>query len=331
MSPTVVSYVLNGSNYVSEEKRKAVLDAVKELNYIPNHTARSLRNQKTYQIAVLRGNALNDMFNDLMDKMELLAYDYGYTISLLTVIRDENLIVVDSFIDKLISRRFDAVFVANNSLTTSQLNKLLSCGIKVLLYPTKDYFGLDEHISCLSPDYRNGVKMLIDMLIELGHTRIAFMPNFMYPSVWDQSNHRFDGYVNSLAAHGIPINMAYIGKGENKTMDQMIDNVKRFFDLTLVKEPPTAIYIDESVVAGTVMKYLSSCGISVPENVSIATSSDSTIARILTPRLTSIGVNVEMLAKKAFSMMIEMINGGHPESCMMEMTLHQRESVKSLI
>ncbi len=35
VSPAVVSYVLNKSNYVSEEKRAAVLKAVEKLNYQP--------------------------------------------------------------------------------------------------------------------------------------------------------------------------------------------------------------------------------------------------------------------------------------------------------
>lgn len=37
VSPAVVSYVLNKSNYVSEEKRAAVLKAVEKLNYQPNY------------------------------------------------------------------------------------------------------------------------------------------------------------------------------------------------------------------------------------------------------------------------------------------------------
>ena len=36
VSPAVVSYVINDSNYVSQEKREAVLKAVKELEYTPN-------------------------------------------------------------------------------------------------------------------------------------------------------------------------------------------------------------------------------------------------------------------------------------------------------
>lgn len=46
VSPTIVSYVLNNSNYVSAEKRAAVLKAVKELNYHINCNARGLRKKK---------------------------------------------------------------------------------------------------------------------------------------------------------------------------------------------------------------------------------------------------------------------------------------------
>ena len=55
VSPAVVSYVINNSNYVSAEKRKAVLAAIEELNYIPNQNAKNLRQGKTHMIAVIRG------------------------------------------------------------------------------------------------------------------------------------------------------------------------------------------------------------------------------------------------------------------------------------
>ena len=52
VSPSVVSYVLNNSNYVSEEKRKAVLKAVEELHYHPNYIGRSLKTKKTNILVV---------------------------------------------------------------------------------------------------------------------------------------------------------------------------------------------------------------------------------------------------------------------------------------
>ena len=42
VSPMTVSRVVNGGKYVRENTRKAVLEAVRELNYAPNPAARSL-------------------------------------------------------------------------------------------------------------------------------------------------------------------------------------------------------------------------------------------------------------------------------------------------
>ena len=304
---------------------------LKSLTTIPNQIARSLLKKKTHQIAILRGNALNDMFNDLLFNLEGIAYKHGYYVSLLTIMQDENGRAKDTYIDELISRHFDAIFVANSSMTEKQLLKLKHCGIPVLLYPTRDYIGLDNEFSFLAPDYRSGVRILIEYLIRNGHTRIAFVPNFLYPNVWDQANHRFDGYLNALAAHGIPINVSYICKGGNRSIDQILENVDRLFDPTITKVPPTALYVDESIIAGKILQHLSEKGIHVPEDISIVSSSDSTVAQILTPRLTAVGVNARSLAEKTMEMLLEIIEGHKTPGCFMPMTLYTRESVKSLL
>ncbi len=329
VSPAVVSYVLNSSNYVSKEKREAVLKAVEELKYIPNQTARSLKQNKTYQIAILRGSALNDMFNDLLYEMEGLAYEKGYTVSLMTIIRDNDLIAKESYIDTLISRKFDAIYVANSSLAEKQINRLVSAGVPVLLYTTRDYIGLDENIRFLAPDYRNGVYQLIDMLIRLGHSRIAFIPNPLYPSVSEISNHRLDGYLKAFKSNGLEVHPEYICS-ENDTIAQVLNNIDHLFDWKTFKHPPTAIYVDESVIAGSILQHLRHIGKAVPEDVSLVSSSDSTIATLLQPRLTAVGLNPRLLAEKAIAMLLELMDGNYPESCLMKMDLRWRESVKDI-
>ena len=53
VSPTIASYVLNNSNYVSAEKRAAVLQAAKELNYHVNSNARGLRKKERQNKALV--------------------------------------------------------------------------------------------------------------------------------------------------------------------------------------------------------------------------------------------------------------------------------------
>lgn len=326
VSPALVSYVINSSNYVSKEKRDAVLKAMKELNYIPNRTARGLSKNKTYQIAVLRGSVLNDMFNDLLYSMESLAYAKGYTVSLITVIQDGNMRAQDSFVDDLIGRRFDAIFVANSSMDEGQINRLTSYGAAVLLYNTRDYQGLGKTIACLAPDYRSGLQTLVERVIGLGHRRIAFIPNLFYPHTHARSNHRYDGFVKAHEVRGLPMQPEYICPMAS-TIEELLEEVRKLFDTRHTPLPPTALYTDESVVAGLILKELRSMGKRVPEDVSLVTSSASTISRILTPSLTSVGVEPHLLAEKAVNMMVDLIRGKQPNSCLIPMTLYPGESL----
>lgn len=331
VSPAVVSYVINKSNYVSEKTKKAVLKAMKDLGYIPNLTARSLKKNKTFQIAILRGNALNDMFNDLLNNLEKIAYESGYTVSLITVMRDVDLYAADSFIDDLISRRFDAIFVANSSLTEEQINRMLDYDIKVLLYKTRDYEGLDPRIAYLAPDYRKGIEKLIDYMISIGHKRFLYIPNAQYPDSLSRSNHRYDGFVRALEKNGLNVKDQVFGldflDSSSKALE---DRLKEIF-IESEKPAPTVVYADESIVVSNMMKQLQELGFSVPEDVSIIGSSDSPLTRLVTPRITSMGISPEDLAQKAVNMILDLIDGKNPESYYMEMYMSKGDSVQKLI
>jgi LacI family transcriptional regulator len=53
VSTATVSYVINNSKNVTEEKRRRVLEAIEQSGYRPNHVAKSLRVKKTNTIGVL--------------------------------------------------------------------------------------------------------------------------------------------------------------------------------------------------------------------------------------------------------------------------------------
>jgi len=326
VSPAVVSYVLNASNYVSKEKRDAVLAAVEELHYIPNQTAKYLKLKKTQQIAVLCGSQLNDMFNDLLLNMESMAYEKGYLLSKITVIIDENNYAKQEFIDAMISRRFDAIFVANSSLTEKQINQLISHGIEVLLYVTRDYSGLDDRVGCIIPDYRNGVKNLVEILIDAGHRRIAFVPNLHYPSVWRNSNHRFDGYLQALSAHGLTADPQYIVT-TNNTVEETLSLVDRMFDKNYVAQPPTAICTDESLLAGKIMNHLKQKGYHIPHDISVVASSDSTLASMTSPEITTCGFAPLSFASEAIDMLLKLLEGETVDTRLVELSLFKRKSI----
>ena len=74
VSPAVVSYVINQTKFVSEEKTQAVRRAIEELQYRPNLHARSLKTNKSMQIAFVCDN----LRNNWLEIAEQKFFDRGY-------------------------------------------------------------------------------------------------------------------------------------------------------------------------------------------------------------------------------------------------------------
>jgi len=70
VSAASVSYVLNGTRYVSEELRERVLRAVRELDYEPNAAARTLRSNRSYTIGLILSDLRNPFFTETVRGIE---------------------------------------------------------------------------------------------------------------------------------------------------------------------------------------------------------------------------------------------------------------------
>ena len=79
-----VSNVLNGKQAVNPDKVRRVYDAIKELNYKPHQTARSLKTSRTMNVAVVLPDILDPMKAKLFTGIERILTQKGYTVSLYT-------------------------------------------------------------------------------------------------------------------------------------------------------------------------------------------------------------------------------------------------------
>ena len=326
VSPAVVSYVLNNSNYVSEEKRKAVLKAVKQLNYIPNQTARNLRQGCTRVIAVIRGSQLHDMFNELLYQLEKLAFRNDYDLVTISTKIAEDQYAADSFIDKVIGRHYDAVFVANSSLREDQINRL-SKHVPVLLYATRDYHGLSGNISIIMPDYRTAVKQVTLRLLALGHRRICILPNMGYPLAQrTEENHRYAGYLDAFREWGLEPDLRYV-PDRIASVEEVPDFISSLFDINSGFPAPTAICADEPFVLTRVLKQLDNLGLSVPKDVSLVSFSRSTYANVTKPEIAAMGYDLKKYGDVMMGMLLQLIEGKEAQREVIELNYAEGESV----
>ena len=82
VSVATVSRALNNSGYVSEEARKKVESAVKELNFYPNEVARSLYQKKSKLIGLLLPDIANPFFPLIAKGVEDGVNQRGYSLLL---------------------------------------------------------------------------------------------------------------------------------------------------------------------------------------------------------------------------------------------------------
>jgi DNA-binding LacI/PurR family transcriptional regulator len=108
ISKSTISRVVSGNGYVSAEKRKIILDAMHEMNYIPNQVAKNLRSKRTNTIGFL----INDympLVGELINAFTQIASKYGYSVNLYFTKNPEKELHT---LDLLTSKRLDAVFIA---------------------------------------------------------------------------------------------------------------------------------------------------------------------------------------------------------------------------
>ena len=82
VSTATVSYVINGTRFVSPELRERVLAAVAELDYRPNAVAQSLRQKRTRTIGLIVPDNSNPFFAEVAKGVEDAGYEAGVSVML---------------------------------------------------------------------------------------------------------------------------------------------------------------------------------------------------------------------------------------------------------
>ena len=79
VSVATVSRVINDNGRFSEETRQKVLKVIEETGYKMNYNAKSLRMNRSFSIGILVPDISNYFFSDVVQKIEEILFDKGYS------------------------------------------------------------------------------------------------------------------------------------------------------------------------------------------------------------------------------------------------------------
>lgn len=147
VSVTTVSRVLNNHPYVASEKREKVLEAIKALNYTPNHLAINLSKGKTNTIAIVIPYINNPYYNKILEGSIQSASKYGYNIITMESKYNEEEEV--KALEMLRNRLIDGIIFTTRHISLSKIKNFSTYGPIILMEKQKDfkYVYIDQSVA----------------------------------------------------------------------------------------------------------------------------------------------------------------------------------------
>ncbi|WP_099362568.1 LacI family DNA-binding transcriptional regulator [Fredinandcohnia onubensis] len=265
VSAMTVSRVINNHKSIRAETRDRVFKAIKELDYIPNSTARSLISKDSKLLGLIITDITNPFFTNISRGAEDKASEKGYQVVFSN--SDENLEKESAYIRSVISRGIDGLLYApTNDFSKSNVETLKKHNIPFVLVD-REIEGIDEDL--VIGDNKQSIYCLMDYLVKLGHSKIAFVSG---PVSISNTREREKAYLNYIKENNLfhETSWSYFTSLTNINVDEFLQLFIHFS----IPERPTAIIATNNFISIELIKGLNKHGFSVPENVSIVSFDD---------------------------------------------------------
>ncbi|HWQ12836.1 MAG TPA: LacI family DNA-binding transcriptional regulator, partial [Roseiflexaceae bacterium] len=209
VSRATVSYVINGRSggkvRISEETRRRVQEAARQLGYQPDAAARSLRTGRTRLLAVMVPDLTNPFYPLLIRGAQAVVEEHDYEIVIYdTIDRPEH---EQAFIDVMLRRRVDGVILVAFHLEAEDVARLTQAGVRVVAVGGRlRGAGVDT----VATRERAAAIEAVRHLLARGHRRIAHLAG---PQDTPPGRVRLQGYREALEAAGIGYDEALVRYG----------------------------------------------------------------------------------------------------------------------
>ncbi len=204
-SIATVSYVIsNKDRYVRPELRENVLLAIRELGFVKNAAASSLKGARRGLIAVLVPQFGNNFFGRICVEVEAIVQRAGYVVAICN--SDEDPEKEFSILERLVAQRIDGCILSPALSRRDNVALLEQHRVPYVILernlgdaiPAEDFVGHDN--------FQSG-HLAARTLLDAGHRRIAF-------AGWDSPipniNDRAMGYRSALEQHGVDVRREWI-------------------------------------------------------------------------------------------------------------------------
>lgn len=307
VSKTTVSAVLCDRDGVKKETRERVLQAIRELNYVPDFNARNFVQQKKnmlgavtvtsdrlfcdYEFNKETGIYAQDIINGIVH--ELVNSRYGLLIEQYSPGQTNDPVIIRD-------NRVDGLFIIGAlELDDPLLEILRSRKIPIVAIGQPS-----ERFDSVLADNETGIYLATDYLLERGHRKIALVN---CAEQYFSNRDRYRGFEAAMRKHGVSVDSALVANSEANTGEAGYRAACGLLETAGI--PDAIIGANASVTMG-VYRCLYERGLRVPQDVSLIGQDDCVLYGYHTPAITAIDIRKGETAKRATELMLDNIATG---------------------
>jgi DNA-binding LacI/PurR family transcriptional regulator len=311
---------------VSDVLREKVQAAIRELDYHPNHVARSLKTSRTRTLGIVVPDLTISFFPQIIHGAETAARERGY--SLIAVNSAESSERQQELISLLRSQQVEGILlvIAAAPTPTTQMLRLIEAGIPVVCL---DRVPEQIPVDAVSVDDIAAAEMGTDHLIERGYRRIAILTG---PLHLRNESRRLEGYRRSLARAGIDVDEALIWPG-NLHPDELAALCRE--RLRDAASRPDALLCTNGPTALGALRGMRDCGLETPRDIGLVTFDELAVEDLFSPAITTIVQPAYEIGRRAAGILLDRIeqpsNDGDVITLRLPATLKVRESTRKFV
>ncbi len=313
VSPATVSRVLNYDSGLSvgQETKKKIFEAAEMLNYTKHH-----KNQLGDK-QILR---LIQWYNEEEELEDL--YYLAIRLGIEKKAQELGAVLLKETLETMSSQEADGT-IALGKFDAEQLESLKQTQKNLLLV---DSDGTMLGVDSLVVDFYASVKMVVEFFLKKKRTDIVFLAGKEYTK---QSRKKVpDPRLSAFEAIMAEKKLAASVIEADFSVDAGYQAVQKFLQQS--KNVPNALFCANDALAIGALRAIQEAGISVPKELFVVGFNDISVAKYVTPALTSVKVYTEWLGETAVETVVGLAKTEAPvaKKIIVGTTLEIRESAK---
>jgi LacI family transcriptional regulator len=308
--PGTASRALNVEtrSLVNAETARRVLEAAGQLGYRPNPIARGLKTNRSYTIGVLIPDLTNPLFPPILRGIEDRLGEEGYTALMANTDNDAEREQIDW--QTMRARQVDGIITATARRDHKLLDEMVESGVPLVLVNRRTQ---DLPIPSATPDDREGMRLAVDHLVGLGHTRIGHIAG---PLGLSTGFERYEGFLATMREAGIEPDPRLIVEAGAFTESEGARASRELLDRDAGL---TAILAANDLLALGCYDTLAERGIDCPDELSVVGFNDMPFAARFQPPLTTIRIPHYEIGAAAAELMLDLLQEGGEEARQVEL------------